>query len=49
MKKHIYTIPPDAPFLDVLAQGLWAQAAGDPFKLSDMLVLLPTRRAARLT
>jgi ATP-dependent helicase/nuclease subunit B len=47
MSKHVYTIPPDAAFIDRLAEGLWKQAKRDPFKLSEMLVLLPTRRACR--
>ncbi|MDF1749373.1 MAG: double-strand break repair protein AddB [Alphaproteobacteria bacterium] len=47
--KHqsLYTIAPDRPFVDALALGLLAQAGDDPLALSDMLVLLPTRRACR--
>ena len=44
---HIYTIPPERPFLATLAQGLIALSAGDPLTLPQMTVLLPTRRAAR--
>ncbi len=47
MTKNITTIPPDAAFIDRLAEGLWQQAGKDPFRLSEMLVLLPTRRACR--
>src|ERR1700733_4639095 len=47
MTKSVYTIPPEVPFIDRLAAGLWDQAGRDPFKLSEMLVLLPTRRACR--
>ncbi|HUY69045.1 MAG TPA: double-strand break repair protein AddB [Alphaproteobacteria bacterium] len=44
--KHIFTIPPEEPFLERLAEGLWARAGGDPLRLGAMEVLLPTRRAA---
>jgi ATP-dependent helicase/nuclease subunit B len=44
---HIYTIPPERPFLATLAEGLIALSAGDPLALPQMTVLLPTRRAAR--
>src|SRR3954468_22569503 len=44
---HVYTIPPDRPFLATLARGLLAMAEGDPLRLARMTVLLPTRRAAR--
>jgi len=47
MTRRIYTIPPDAAFIDRLAEGLWRQAEEDLFKLSRMHVLLPTRRACR--
>ncbi len=41
--------PASAPFLDVLAAAMIAELSrkGDPFALSDALVLLPNRRAAR--
>jgi ATP-dependent helicase/nuclease subunit B len=47
--KHqsLYTIAPDRAFVDALALGLLARAGDDPLALSDMLVLLPTRRACR--
>src|SRR5579864_1337220 len=44
---HLYAIPADRPFLDMLARGLIALSAGNPLALSEMTVLLPTRRAAR--
>ncbi|HTT78465.1 MAG TPA: double-strand break repair protein AddB, partial [Stellaceae bacterium] len=44
---HLYTIPPERPFLATLAEGLIALAGGDPLALPQMTVLLPTRRAAR--
>ncbi len=45
--KNLFTINPDAPFLDVLAAEMWRQAEGDGFRLSRTLVFLPTRRACR--
>ena len=44
---RLCSIPPQRPFLDVLAARCLAQAGPDPLALSRMLVLLPTRRAAR--
>jgi ATP-dependent helicase/nuclease subunit B len=44
---HIYTIAPGRPFLATLAQGVIALAGGDPVRLPQMTVLLPTRRAVR--
>jgi ATP-dependent helicase/nuclease subunit B len=43
----VFTIPPEAAFLDALAAGLWRQAAEDQAALARMTVVLPTRRAAR--
>jgi ATP-dependent helicase/nuclease subunit B len=43
--KAVYTIPPDAPFVGALAEGLLRDAGGDPLVLADHLILLPTRRA----
>lgn len=43
----IFAIPAHRPFLPDLAAGLMARAGGDPLALARMLVLLPTRRAAR--
>ena len=45
--KNLFTIPPHLPFLDRLAEGIWAMAESDPAKLASMQVLLPTRRACR--
>lgn len=47
MTRTVYTIPPDIPFLRALAQGLAERAGGYTPELAKMLVLLPTRRAAR--
>ncbi len=43
----VFTIRPDRPFVDVLARSLLAKTAGDPERLSDYQILLPTRRAIR--
>jgi len=43
----VFSIDPEFPFLDALAEGLAAHAGGDPLTLARMTVLLPTRRAAR--
>ena len=45
--KQIFTIEPNVPFLDVLASEVWRQTGGDGFRLSQYLILLPTRRACR--
>ena len=44
---RVYTIPPGRPFVDALAAGILASAESDPLSLSDVTVLLPTRRAGR--
>ena len=44
---NLFTIPPGAPFLDVLATWWLAEAGPDPLAAADGLILLPTRRAAR--
>lgn len=44
---RIHTIPAGIAFADALAAGLLTRFADDPLKLSDCLVLLPTRRACR--
>ncbi len=46
-RPNIMTIPAGQPFADCLADGLLAESGGDPARLSDMHILLPTRRAAR--
>jgi ATP-dependent helicase/nuclease subunit B len=43
----VYTIAPERPFLDTLADGLRAMTGGDPMRLPQVTVLLPTRRAVR--
>lgn len=47
MIDRVLTIPIGAPFLDRLAAGVWEGVGGDPLALSDVRLLLPTRRAAR--
>jgi len=44
---RVYAIPPSEPFLDRLAAAALAEAGGDPMRLTEITVLLPTRRAAR--
>ncbi|MEQ9490122.1 MAG: double-strand break repair protein AddB [Alphaproteobacteria bacterium] len=43
----VYSIPADQPFSDRLAAGVMARHGADPTALSDVLILLPTRRACR--
>ncbi len=43
----VYTIPPCAPFVDRLAEGIMARVGRDPLDLAAVTVLLPTRRACR--
>ena len=43
----VYTIAPEASFLDALASGLRARWGDSPVAPSDAVVLLPTRRACR--
>ncbi len=45
--KHVYSIPAELPFIEVLAGGLIDHAIKSSFDLEDFLVLLPTRRAVR--
>src|SRR5262245_28857809 len=46
---NLFTIPAGAAFAEDLARGVVARfgEAGDPFALSRVLILLPTRRAIR--
>lgn len=50
---HLFTIPPGAPFLDVLAREMLAGRFGrlvdpdDPMAMARATIYLPTRRAAR--
>ncbi|MGC8476603.1 MAG: double-strand break repair protein AddB, partial [Acetobacteraceae bacterium] len=45
---NLFTLPPDAPFLDTLARA-WLDRAGtaEPLAAASGMILLPTRRAAR--
>ena len=43
----VFTIHPGRPFVDVLAESLLADTGGNPERLADYQVLLPTRRAVR--
>ena len=45
--KGVFNIPAEMAFVDALATGILDIAAGDPKKLSEIKVLLPTRRACR--
>ncbi|CAN7635277.1 double-strand break repair protein AddB [Rhizobium sp. LjRoot254] len=55
-KSNVFTIPPGAPFLKVLAQSLcesrlvpgFRYDAADPLSLASTTIYLPTRRAARV-
>lgn len=47
-RKNIYNIPAGLPFADTLAAGLLDETGGDPLKLADMRIFLPTRRACRV-
>ena len=47
MRPKVYTIKPERPFLDTLADELLKLARGDPLRLPRVQVLLPTRRAVR--
>ena len=44
---RVHSIPAERSFVDALADGLLRQWGGDPLALSEVLVLLPTRRACR--
>jgi ATP-dependent helicase/nuclease subunit B len=43
----VHTVAPGLSFVDVLAEGLLKQAAGEPMALARQVILLPTRRACR--
>ncbi len=43
----VFTVAPEAPFLDALAAGVWREAGGEADALARITVVLPTRRAAR--
>ncbi|WP_321394560.1 double-strand break repair protein AddB [Emcibacter sp.] len=44
---ELYTIPPRCSFVETLARGILDRYGRDPISLSDVLVLLPNRRAVR--
>lgn len=44
---NLATLPPGAPLLEALARWWLDRAGGDPLRLADGLILVPTRRAAR--
>ncbi len=44
---EIYNIPAHQSFVDVLAQGILERFGNDPISLSEVLILLPNRRAVR--
>lgn len=44
---NLFTLPPHIPFLDAIAAEWLADAGGDPMRIADGVILLPTRRAAR--
>lgn len=46
MALNLFTVAPDVPFLDSIAQG-WLARGDDPLTVSRGLILLPTRRSAR--
>ncbi|MAY67205.1 MAG: double-strand break repair protein AddB [Rhodospirillaceae bacterium] len=46
-RPKVFTIRPDRPFVDVLAESLLSTTGGAPEQLADYRILLPTRRAVR--
>jgi len=44
---QVYSIPAERSFVDALADGLLREWGDDPLALSEVMVLLPTRRACR--
>jgi ATP-dependent helicase/nuclease subunit B len=47
MTPKVLTIPSGVPFAEALAKGVKQRIGGDPLALSDALIFVPTRRAAR--
>ena len=45
---RVFTVAPDKSFLDSVAQGVLAEAAGDQLKLSDYTILVPNRETRDL-
>ncbi|WP_119421232.1 double-strand break repair protein AddB [Desertibaculum subflavum] len=46
-RPSVFSIPTGTPFVDALAAGILARHGTDPLELSEILILLPNRRAAR--
>jgi ATP-dependent helicase/nuclease subunit B len=46
-ESSLFTIPSERSFVDSLARGLLRESGGDPIRLADYAILLPTRRACR--
>ncbi len=46
-RKQVFSIPPARAFVDALAEGLIGRYGGDPLAFSELLILVPTRRACR--
>ncbi|MGB1546950.1 MAG: double-strand break repair protein AddB, partial [Alphaproteobacteria bacterium] len=46
-RPNVFTIPPGKAFVDALADGLLNETGDNPFTLSDLRILLPTRRSVR--
>lgn len=44
---NVFTIPASAPFAESLAEGVIARYGSSPLSLADVVIFLPTRRAAR--
>lgn len=45
--QRLWTIPPITSFVDALADGLLTETGHDPLRLTDITILVPTRRAGR--
>src|SRR5215813_227090 len=45
--RGLYTIGIDRRFAEELTSGLLAEHRGDPLKLAELLILVPTRRSVR--
>ncbi len=45
--QSVFTIPPGVPFARSLSEGVIAENDGDPLRLAETLILVPSRRAVR--
>jgi len=45
--RNLFTVPSGIPFARALCEGVIERCGGDPLLISDALLLVPTRRAAR--